>query len=156
MFYAITTYLNKPHTNQLWDFHEMIVAAIKLKFKKISLKEILYREYKNFNQDQLWNDRRTNLNKNISDYDSFEKIFIEVLDKHKPIKRKFLKDNNVPYLTITLRKAIMRRPELETKHFTTKTQKNWNWFKKQRNFCSNLYKNKTYSLWCIRCKQYHW
>ena len=53
---------------------------------------------------------------------------------HAPIKRKFLRANHVPYLTKTLRKAIMKRSELENKYVKNKTNE------KQRNFCSKLYK----------------
>ena len=61
------------------------------------------------------------LNKNIRDYDSFEKIFIEVSDKHSPIKRNILRAFNAPYMTKPLQKAIMRRSQPETKNPTTKT-----------------------------------
>ena len=40
---------------------------------------------------------------------------------HAPIKRKFLRANHVPYLTKTLRKAIMKRSELENKYVKNKT-----------------------------------
>ena len=44
-------------------------------------------------------------------------------------------------MTKTLRKAIMRRTQLHTKYFKTKTQKDYASFKKkQRNFCSKFYK----------------
>ena len=77
---------------------------------------------------------RSRLSKDISDYDSFEKIFTEALDKHTLIKRKFLRANNAPYMIETLRKAIMCRSQLETKYFKTNTQENLHLFKKQRNF----------------------
>ena len=59
-----------------------------MKFKKNSAKEVF--------QDQFGNELRINLNKNIGKYDSFEKIFIKVLDKYAPTKRKFLRANNAP------------------------------------------------------------
>ena len=48
--------------------------------------------------------------------------------------------NHVPYMTKTLRKAIMRRSQLQTKYFKNKSQNNYLLFKKQKNFCSKLYK----------------
>ena len=39
-----------------------------------------------------------------------------------------------------LRKAIMKRSELESKYVKNKTSENLRSYKKQRNFCSKLYK----------------
>ena len=43
-------------------------------------------------------------------------------------------------MTKTLRKAIMTRSQLQTNHFKNKSQNDCLAFKKQRNFCSKLYK----------------
>ena len=43
-------------------------------------------------------------------------------------------------MTKTLRKAIMRRSQLQTKYFKNKSENNYLAFKKQRNVCSKLYK----------------
>ena len=57
-----------------------------------------------------------------------------------PLKKKFLRANHAPYMTKTLRKAIVRRSQLQTKYFKNKSQNDYLAFKKQRNFCSKLYK----------------
>ena len=51
-----------------------------------------------------------------------------------------LRANHVPYMTKALRKAIMERSELESKYVKNKTSENLKSYKKQRNFCSKLYK----------------
>ena len=43
-------------------------------------------------------------------------------------------------MTKALRKAIMKRSELESKYVKNKTNENLKSYKKQRNFCSKLYK----------------
>ena len=43
-------------------------------------------------------------------------------------------------MTKALRKAIMRRSELETKYFKLKTNDTLKAYKKQKNYCSRLYK----------------
>ena len=48
--------------------------------------------------------------------------------------------NHAPYMTKVLRKAIMKRSELKTKHTKVKDQETLKAYKKQRNFCSKLYK----------------
>ena len=46
-------------------------------------------------------------------YALFEKMFLLVLDKHAPLRKKLLRGaNHAPYITKTVRKAIMRRSQL--------------------------------------------
>ena len=50
----------------------------------------------------------------------FEKVFLEVLQAHAPLKKKYVRANEVPYTTKTLRKAIMKRSQLESKIYKLK------------------------------------
>ena len=51
----------------------------------------------------------------ISNYESFESVFLNLLNKHAPLKKKFVRGNQATYMTKQLRKAIMRLSELESK-----------------------------------------
>ena len=51
----------------------------------------------------------------------FDQIFLNVLDKHAPLKRKLLKANNSSYMSKPLRKAIMRRSYLEKVYCKSKS-----------------------------------
>ena len=51
-----------------------------------------------------------------------------------------LRANNAPYMTKALRKAIMRRSALENKYHRYRTPKHNLAYKKQKNYCSRLYK----------------
>ena len=53
-----------------------------------------------------------------------------MLNKHAPLKKKLLRANHAPYITKTLRKAIMRRFQLETKYPKNKTQTDLKQYKK--------------------------
>ena len=46
----------------------------------------------------------------------------------------------MPYMTKTLRKAIMSRSALENKYYKSKRLNDKEIYKKQRNFCNRLYK----------------
>ena len=61
---------------------------------------------------------------NDIDYDNFIKTFLTVLDKHAPIKQKYLRANHANFVTKQLRKAIMKRSKLH------------NDFLKDRNYAS--------------------
>ena len=46
------------------------------------------------------------------DYDCFEDTFKKTLNRHAPMKKEFFRANEVPYITKTLEKVIMKRSEL--------------------------------------------
>ena len=95
---------------------------MKMSFKKHSLTERHYRDYKYFDRTKFKNNLNKKLSEGISNYESLETTFIEVLNKHASLRKKFLRANHAPYITKTLRKSIMRRHQFETKYFETKTQ----------------------------------
>ena len=70
----------------------------------------------------------------ITHYESFPTSFIEVLNEHVPLRNKFLRDNNAPHMTKTLRRAIMRGFELETKYFKRITKTDLKLYKKAKKF----------------------
>ena len=70
----------------------------------------------------------------------FDQIFLNVLDKHAPMKRKLLRGNYSSYISKPLRKAIMRRSDLEKVYYKDKSEKSFKAYKKQKSFCSRLYK----------------
>ena len=125
----------------LSDFHKMVVTVLKTTFIKIAPKTQYFRDYKHFDCNDFKKELQRKLIENDkNDYASFERKFLLVLNKHAPLKKKQLRANEVPYMTKTLRKAIMKRTELETKYLKYRTKTNLTSYKKQRNFCSKLYK----------------
>ena len=97
----------------LSDFHKMIVTVCKTSFPKSKPKEIVYRNYMKFDIDAFQGELKLKL-QSIDNYESFESVFLSVLNKHAPLKKKFVRGNQAPYMTKQLRKAIMRRSELES------------------------------------------
>ena len=126
--------------NGLSDFHKMPVTVLKTKFGKCKPKEVTYRDYKKFDEDLFKTDLKTALSSGCCTYEAFENIFLSTLNLHAPLKTKFIRANHAPYMTKALRKAIMRRSQLQTKYYKTKNQADYDLFKKQRNFVSRLYK----------------
>ena len=109
-------------------------------FHRSAPKELVYRDYKNFDRVIFKRELEDKLNQQINEYKYFGQIYLEILNIHTPIKKKLLRANHVPYMTKALRKAIMKRSELESKYVKNKTSENLRSYKKQRNFCSKLYK----------------
>ena len=102
---------------------------MKMSFKKHSPIERHYRDYKYFDRTKFKNNLNEKLNDGTSNYELFETTFIEVLNKHAPLRKKFLRAKHAPYITKTLRKVIMRRSQVETKYLKTKTQTNLKLYK---------------------------
>ena len=100
----------------LSDFHKMTVACLNVYIKKLPPKIIYYRNYKKFNANIF----RKNLLRDIQEirgnditYDTIKHITITQLNRHAPIKKKRLRANNAPFMSKTLRKAIMKRSRLK-------------------------------------------
>ena len=74
----------------------------------------------------------------ITAYSNFQNIFIQVLNNHAPAKKKNLLFNDNSFMTKTLRKAIMHRSRLKNIYVRKRNDKNWENYKKQRNFCVDI------------------
>ena len=74
------------------------------------------------------------------EYQHFLNIFIEVLNKHAPMKQKYLRANQERFMAKNLHKAIMKRSRLRNKFLSDRTKMSRKEYKKQRNFCVNLLK----------------
>ena len=133
----------------LSDFHKLVVTVLKTTFSKAKPQVISYRSYKHFDQETFRTRLRQNLEKSKSvHYTEFESIFLNTLDAQAPLKKKTLRANHAPYMTKTLRKAIMRRSALENLYHQKKTPEHNKAYKKQKNFCSRLYKKERKKILC--------
>ena len=110
-----------PYNNKTW---------IKLHFKNQSLKKLFTGIIK---RDIFKNELKLKP-EFITNYESFEDVLLKILNKQAPLKKKVSGANQAPYMTKTLRKAIMRRSELDSKYLKNKTTEKKTRFKKQNNF----------------------
>ena len=65
-----------------------------------------------------------------------------MLDKHAPCKKKYVRANDDPFMTKELRKANMKRTRQRNRLNKNRTNENWTAFKKQRNVCFKLLRQK--------------
>ena len=130
-----------PYSTGPSNFHKMVITAMKVSFPKSPPNIITYRDMKHFDRDAFRTDLRLKLGEiEINSYGIFEKTFFEILDKHAPMKKKYVRANHKPYVTKAMRVAIMKRSELTTKYRANPTNENKKAYKKQKNFCNRLYK----------------
>ena len=64
----------------LSDFHKLFLSVFKLHFSKVKAKKILYRSFRDFNEDNFNRNLQNRLAaESVQEYVPFEKIFLEVL-----------------------------------------------------------------------------
>ena len=120
---------NSPHSFQntmtistgLPDFHKMIITVLKFSFIKLKARETYYRDYKNFSSNSFREDLMLSSDRINKGFDSFEDTFMKTLSRHAPMNKKFVRANEVPYMTKALRKSILKRSELESKYLKNKS-----------------------------------
>ena len=93
------------------------------KFTKAPPKYVHYCDYKNFNEQYFKLELRDKLEVDVVDanYETFHNVYLNVLNKHAPIKTKVIRGNEAPYITKAYRKAVMRRSKLKTKYLKNST-----------------------------------
>ena len=63
---------------------------------------------------------------------------METLNKHAPLKKRYIRANNSSFMNEDICKAIMVRTRLRNKFLKLKTDDAWNAYRIQRNFCVSL------------------
>ena len=99
---------------------------------------IFYRDYKHFVKGNFENDLIAGLlnNPHVSySYTQFSFTFESVLSIHAPAKHRKVRGSQMPFMTKSLRQAIMRRSRLFTK---SEKRSDWEDFRKQPNYYVRL------------------
>ena len=125
----------------LSDFHKLTFTVLKQHFPKQKPRVVIHRQYKNFRNDYFRIELENALLKydiNNIDYDNFIKTFLTVLDKHAPIKKKYLRANHANFVPKQLRKAIMRRSTLCNNFLKDRNDASLSAYRKQCNFYVTL------------------
>ena len=128
----------------LSDFHNMIVTVFKTTFQKRAPTLIRYRNYSKLNDEffrsELSNELLLNCDLRTIKYEDFHYIFMNVLNKHAPLKTKIIRSNNVPFMNKNLRKQVMTRSRLKNKFNKDPSVENEFRYKHQRNLCVTLFR----------------
>ena len=131
------------------DVHKIVVTVMKTTFTKILPREINYRSYKK--DDLIYTLSNFEV---LFNFSLFQAIFFTVLNRHAPLKQKFKRVSEVPYMTKTLRKVIITRPRLHTRYYKTKFDQRSNRFQKANELLpSLLQEGKKKFLFKSRCKK---
>ena len=127
----------------LSDFDRMTLTVLKTSLQILGPKFFHYRDYKNFSNEDFQIsviNEIHNLNHRLSTipFDQGIDIFRHTLDSYAPIKQKYVRANNKPFVNKEIKKAIMTRSRLRNKFLKYKTAENQFAYNQQRNYCLAL------------------
>ena len=121
------------------DYYKLIISICRLTFAKGKSKKFIHRCYMNFDCKLFEETLIKNLYETELSLKSFKTTFSSTLETFAPLKQKYVRYNNSPFMNKTLRRAIMTRSKLKRRCKLDRTTINFEKYKKERNICVNFY-----------------
>ena len=119
----------------------MTVTVVNTSHKNEAPMIISYRNWKHFPNDLFLTELNFMLSfhdiNNIT-YDNFDDMVISLVNKHIPLRYKYIRANQCPFMNKALRKAMMIRSKLKNRNLNDKNIESYNNYKTQRNTCTFL------------------
>ena len=127
----------------LSDHHKMCITVSRVHLPKMKPNTVIYRNYSKFKQCNFRYEltNALNIHKNMV-YEDFEHIFLTILNKHAPVKKKVTRANEAPFMDKEIKKAIMNRTRLKNRYLKLPSVENKEIYKRQRNVCTSLIRNR--------------
>ena len=104
------------------------------------MNQISYAVSKNANFDFLKGDPNQN-------YNLLTDKFLGFVNKHAPLKKKFVRGNNVPFTNSEFQKDIYVRSRLRNNYWVEPSAENKAMYKKQRNKCVKIRRKSLRNTW---------
>ena len=127
----------------LSDHHKLISTFLKSCYDRLKPKIVYYRNYKKFSKANFLNDvKNCDFSLKTDDpnenYDFLTNTFINIIHDHAPLKRKFIRGNQAPFMTRNLKKEVYTRSRFRNIFCKNPTKENEKLYQKQRNKCVAL------------------
>ena len=106
----------------LSNFHLLIVTEFKMNFQKCKPHIITYRNYKNYDNEAFRSEIQSFCSLSKTDLGLFKETIFCIFNKHAPIRKKYLRANEAPFMTKELHNAIMKRSRYRNKFLKDKSQ----------------------------------
>ena len=144
----------------LSDVHNMIAFQINSEIPQCKTKWSTYRSFKKFDSEDFNRDLAQKLSSSHADsvqndintqYNNFSSVFIEVANKHAPLKKKKCHPKPAPFMNKALKQAIYKKRMLHNKYQHYSTSKNWEKFRQQRNLVNGLKRRSINKYFIERC-----
>ena len=97
-----------------------------------------YRDYKHYDQDLFRNELLED--EGTVDCSTFVNMCTGVLNRYAPLKEKYIRANNSPFMNKKLSKAVMNRSRIRNRFLNKPTDENRPNSTKYRNYCTGLFR----------------
>ena len=110
----------------LSDFHKMTLTVMKVFYKKQKTNIVTYRNYKHFSNEAFMFDVKNSIiqmtsERNNLEFDRFKTALDKAIQRHAPIKKRYVRANQAPFINKKINKEIMKRSRLRNKFLSTKS-----------------------------------
>ena len=118
----------------------MSLTATKVFYKKQRPKIARYRNYRNFDNELSINEVKNSIEQDYCqnqplEFGSFKKKVDNILQKHAPLKKRYVRANQAPFIDKNINKHIMKRSRLRDKFLNTKSNIDRKPYNTQQNLC---------------------
>ena len=112
-------------------------------YKKQKPNIVTYRNYKHFPTEAFMFDVKNSIiqmtsESNDLEFDRFKTALDKAIQRHAPIKKRYVRANQAPFINKKINKEIMKRSRLRNKFLNTKSDIDRKAYNKQRNLCVSL------------------
>ena len=103
----------------------------------------MYRNYKHFSNEAFMLDVKNSIiqmtsENNDLEFDRFKTALDEAIQRHAPIKKRYVRANQAPFINKKINKEIIKRSRLRKKFLNTESDIDRKAYNKQRNLCVSL------------------
>ncbi len=133
------------------DYHSLIYCAMPGMARPPTKTKITYRSFKQFEEDHFLADISKYITPDVENFNDLSHIFSIICDKHAPLKTKYIKSKQLPYMNSKLRKAIVRKSMLWHRFLKRKTKKNILAFQAQRNLSTSIQRKSISTYFAEKC-----
>ena len=147
------------------DCHNIIRTCLNCEVPSDIKQKHSYRSFKKFDEEVFCNELESipipcleNLSEqeNIINvvnetYNTFEKRVINIVDKHAPMKERYERKQQCPFMNKELRKAICRKHMLLNKYPKYKCNRTWEDYRVQRNLVNKIKRKSMSTYFLERC-----
>ena len=121
----------------------MTLTVMKVFYKKQKTNIVTYRNYKHFSNEAFMLDIKNSIiqmtsENNDLEFDRFKTALDEAFQTHAPIKKRYIRANQAPFINKKINKEIMKRSRLRSKFLNTKSDIDRKAYNKQRNLSVSL------------------
>ena len=142
----------------LSDCHNMICTSLKEQCDPVVKKKVIFRSYKNF-EEQQFNDDLSRVPTHVAQiFDDIDDVYWEhelllrhVIDEHAPTKEKYPKKKSPPYMNSNYRRTIYKARQAKNAFSRNKSAQSWQNYVKFRNLKTKVKRDSISVYFQERC-----